>query len=308
MRQTLTDRTVLVTGGAGFVGSHLTDALVSDNDVRVLDDLSSGRRENVPAGAELIEGDVGRPETLGRAIEGVDVVFHQAAMVSVPESVARPLDCHRTNTDATARLLEFAHRANARVVLASSAAVYGEPGSIPVAEDASTDPASPYGVSKLHGDHLAEVYAGQYGLDTVSLRYFNVYGARANGGVVLAFLQRALDEEPLQIHGDGHQTRDFVHVSDVVRANLRAATTDHTGEVFNVGTGRQVSIRTLAERVCDVVEADGTITHAEEREGDVRHSLAAVGRARAKLGFEASVDLDDGLRRLATHLRRRRSS
>jgi len=304
MTPTLTDRTVLVTGGAGFVGSHITDALVADNDVRVLDDLSNGRRENMPAGAELIEDDVSRAATLRRAVEDVDVVFHQAAMVSVPESIERPLDCHRTNTDATARLLDAARRVDARVVLASSAAVYGAPVSVPVAEDDSTDPAAPYGVSKLASDHLAEVYARQYGLETVSLRYFNVYGPRATQGVVHAFLQRALDGEPLSIHGDGCQTRDFVHVSDVVGANLRAATTEQTG-VYNVGTGRRVTIRSLAELVCDFVGADSDIVHAEERQGDIRHSLADTSRARSALGFEASVDLEHGLRETLAHHRQR---
>lgn len=179
---------------------------------------------------------------------------------------------------------------------------------MPVAEDDPTDPASPYGVSKLSMDKLASVYAQQYGLETVSLRYFNVYGARADKGAVHAFLKRALDGDPLRIHGDGQQTRDFVHISDVVRANRHAATTDHTGEVFNVGTGEQVTIRRLAELVCDAVGVDSDIVHAEERPGDIRHSLADVTKARSKLGFEPTVDLEHGLRRTLAHRRTRQPS
>lgn len=308
MSTPLSDRTVLVTGGAGFVGSHLAAALVPDNEVRVLDDCSTGDPDRVPDDAELHVADVRDEAALDRAMAGVDCVFHQAAMVSVPESVERPLDCHRTNTDATAALLDRARRTDTRVVLASSAAVYGDPASVPVAEDDPTVPAAPYGVSKLATDHLARVYADRYDLATVSLRYFNVYGTGANGGVVDAFCRRALAGEPLVVHGDGEQTRDLVHVDDVVAANLLAATTEHTGTVFNVGTGRGVTIRTLADLVRDLAPTDPAVSHAAERAADIRHSCANVSRARERLGFEPSVGLEAGLRRTLSGYRSSRVS
>jgi UDP-glucose 4-epimerase len=308
MSTPLSDRTVLVTGGAGFVGSHLAAALVPDNEVRVLDDCSTGDPERVPDDAELYAADVRDEAALERAMADVDCVFHQAAMVSVPESVERPLDCHRTNTDATAALLDRARRTDTRVVLASSAAVYGDPASTPVAEDDPTAPTAPYGVSKLATDHLARVYADRYDLPTVSLRYFNVYGTGANGGVVDTFCRRALAGESLVVHGDGEQTRDFVHVDDVVAANLLAATTEHTGTVYNVGTGRGVAIRALAERVSDLAPTDVAVSHAAERVGDIRHSCANVSRARARLGFEPSVGLEAGLRRTIAGYRSNRAS
>ncbi len=296
-------RTVLVTGGAGFVGSHLADALVPDNDVRVLDDLSAGRRRYVPGDAELIEGDVRDDATLADAVAGVDLVFHEAAQVSVQRSVEEPAYSHDVNAAATVRLLEAARREDARVVLASSAAVYGQPDSVPVHESDPKTPTSPYGIGKLALDHYARTYEDLYGLDTVALRYFNIYGPRQGGsgytGVVPAFLDQAHDGGPITVEGDGGQTRDFVHVDDVVRANLLAATTDHVGEAFNVGTGDTTSIRELAETVRDAVDPEVAIEHLAPRDGDVRHSCADVGRARERLDFEPSVSLSDGLAALA---------
>lgn len=301
-----TNGTVLVTGGAGFVGSHLVESLSADR-IRVLDDFSTGRRDRLPADAEVIDGDVRDPDTIERAMDGVDRVFHLAAMVSVPESVDRPVACQATNADATTRLLDEARRADARVVLSSSAAVYGEQDTMPVAETARPRPRSPYGVTKLAADHQAAVFADLYDLPVVSLRYFNVYGPRATesgeSGVVGTFVARALAGEPLTIEGDGHQTRDFVHVTDVVRANLLAADTAHTGEVFNVGTGRSVSVRRLADVVAATVDGDVEIQHTEGRTGDIRQSRADVDKARRLLGFEPRIDIETGVDRLATRLR-----
>ncbi len=298
----LQGRTVLVTGGAGFVGSHLAESLTEADEVRVLDDLSNGDAGDVPNHATLIEGDVRDRETVREAMDGADVVFHEAAMVSVPASVEAPVDCHDVNGTATLQLLDAARATDSRVVLASSAAIYGHPGSVPVAEDAPKDPASPYGVEKLSNDQYARVYAEQYGLETVALRYFNIYGPRQTGqysGVISVFLDQARAGDPITVEGDGEQTRDFVHVDDVVRANRLAATTDATGAAYNVGTGSSVTINELAEAVRDVTGADVPVEHADPRPNDVRRSRADVGKARRELGYEPTVSLRDGLATIA---------
>lgn len=294
----LEDERVLVTGGAGFIGSHIADALVGNNDVTVLDDLSSGRRENVPEEATFIEGDVRDAAALADAGEA-DVIFHEAAVVSVAESVENPQDCHTVTTDGTIQVLEFARRQDARVVLASSAAIYGDPESVPITEDAPQKPSSPYGVDKLTADHYTRLYAALYGLPTVALRYFNVYGpgqtAGDYSGVISIFREQALAGDPLTVHGDGDQTRDFVHVEDVVRANLAAATTDATGEAYHIGTGTETSVLELAETVREVADSDSAIVHEAAREGDIDRSLADVSKAREQLEYEPSMDLTTGL-------------
>ena len=293
-----TDATVLVTGGAGFVGSHLCEALVADNEVRVLDDLSSGCPADVPPEATIVEGDVRDPETVREATAGVDVVFHEAALVSVAESVEKPLESDAVTSDGTLHVLDAARREDARVVLASSAAVYGHPESVPVTEDEPKAPTSPYGVAKLSADQYALRFNDLYGLETVSLRYFNIYGPRQNpeyGAVVSVFLDQAAAGDPITVEGDGSQTRDFVHVDDVVRANLLAAETDHVGEAFNVGTGESVTIRELAETVRRATDSDSDVVHTDPRPGDIDHSLADVSKARERLGFEPTVSLEDGL-------------
>ena len=297
----LSDERILVTGGAGFIGSHIADALVKDNDVVVLDDLSTGERANVPDGAAFIEGDVRNATDLAQAGD-VDVVFHEAAVVSVAKSVEDPAACHEVTTDGTIRTLEFARRQDARVVTASSAAIYGEPESVPVREDAPKAPSSPYGADKLTVDHYTRLYADLYDLPTAALRYFNVYGPRQTAGdysgVISVFREQARAGDPLTVHGDGEQTRDFVHVSDVVAANLAAATTDATGEAFNVGTGSETSIRELAETVRDAAGTDSDIVHERSREGDIDRSLADISKARELLGYEPTVPLERGIRRL----------
>jgi UDP-glucose 4-epimerase len=296
----ISGRTILVTGGAGFIGSHIAAALAPTNEVRVLDDCSTGSRDRVPETATLIGGDVADPDTVAAAMAGVDLVFHQAAQVSVPRSFETPVLCHRSNATGSLLMLDRARAEDARVVLASSAAVYGEPEGVPVAETAPTTPGSPYGVSKLAAEGYARTYAERYGLETVPLRYFNVYGpgqsASDYSNVVTAFLGRALAGDPLTVHGDGQQTRDFVHVRDVVRANLAAATADAaTGDPINVGTGRSVTVRELAERLRAAAGSDSEIRHTDSRDGDIEHSCADIERARRVLGFEPSVDLKTGL-------------
>jgi len=298
----LRDQTVLVTGGAGFVGSHLAEALVDDNDVRVLDDFSTGRRENVPAGASVVEGDVRDPEAVREAVSGADVVFHQAGLVSVPASVEDPLASQSANVTGTLHVLEAAREADARVVVASSVAVYGDPVETPISEGDPKQPLSPYGVDKLAIDHYTRRYHDLYGMDTVALRYFNVYGpgqqAGDYSGVVSTFLEQAGSGQPLTVHGDGAQTRDFVHVSDVVAANLAAAATDAVGRAYNVGTGDSIQIRELAELVRSVTGADVDVVHTEARDGDIARSEADASRAARDLDWEPTVDLADGLREL----------
>lgn len=297
-------QTVLVTGGGGFIGSHLVSALTDDNDVRVLDDFSTGRRSVLSDGVEVIEGDVRDADTVERAVDGVDTVFHQAANVSVTASVDRPTETNAVNLDGTLNVLEGARAADARVVLASSCAVYGDPESLPVSESAPLQPTSPYGVQKAAADRYARLYADLYDLETVALRYFNVYGpGRSSGGysgVIRTFLSQARAGENVTVEGDGSQTRDFVHVSDVVRANLAAATTDHTGEAFNVATGTETSVGELADIVTEAVDSASDVVHVDPRPGDVAHSRGDTERARSRLGFEATVAPREGIERLAT--------
>ncbi|WP_259517209.1 NAD-dependent epimerase/dehydratase family protein [Halanaeroarchaeum sp. HSR-CO] len=296
--RSLEGATVLVTGGAGFIGSHIADALVDRAEVRVLDDLSTGKADYVPETAELIVGDVCETTTLVEAMSGVDVVFHEAAVVSVDDSIARPLETDSINVDGTLQVLEAARREGARVVFASSAAVYGHPDSIPVPESDRTAPESPYGVSKLAADQYVRLFADLYDVPTVALRYFNVYGPRQSGeyaGVVTAFVEQARSGGPITVHGDGKQTRDFVHVDDVVRANLRAATTDEVGEAFNVGTGSSVTIRELGEKVRSLVDPDVDIVHTAPRDGDIDESRADTEKSRSRLGFDSKVELSEGL-------------
>ncbi|ELY95310.1 NAD-dependent epimerase/dehydratase [Natrialba chahannaoensis JCM 10990] len=346
------DRTVLVTGGGGFIGSHLVEALAPYNDVRVLDNFSTGSRDNLsvsstsetgslwandtPASADggiddtenddgraegtgedadpdpdldpdgsltIVDGDISDPMALQRAARGVDLIFHQAALVSVTESVDAPRRSNETNLDASLLVLDQARQEDARVVLASSAAVYGHPDELPISETATTEPTSPYGIQKLALDQYARSYHELYDLPTVALRYFNAYGPRQQGpysGVISTFLEQARADEPITIEGDGEQTRDFVHVSDIVRANLLAATTDAVGEAYNVGTGERTSIRDLAELVRDAVGSSSPIVHRDPRSGDIRHSRADVSKVRHELGFEARVGLESGIRSLVT--------
>jgi UDP-glucose 4-epimerase len=293
---------VLVTGGAGFIGSHLTDALVPDHDVTVLDDFSSGSQENVHPSARVVEGDIRDRRQLDRAARSADVIFHEAASVSVDRSIEDPEGSHEINVKAAISTLEAARREDARCVLASSAAIYGQPDEVPIDETEPASPESPYGIEKLSVDHYARVYEDLYGLPTVALRYFNAYGPRQTAsdysGVISVFLEQARAGRPITVHGDGTQTRDFVHVDDVVRANLLAMETDHVGEAYNVGTGRAISIDDLARVVREVTDTDSEIVQTEPREGDIERSRADVGKARSMLGYEPTVGLEEGLETL----------
>jgi len=298
----LAGRTVLVTGGAGFVGSHLVNALSEAREIRVLDDLSAGRRERIPGGATLIEGDVCDRDAVARAVAGVDVIFHQAAVVSVERSIESPAETHAANVGGTLELLEAARRQDARFVAASSAAVYGHPVNLPVNEEDPKRPLSPYGIGKLAVDHYCRRYYDLYGLETVALRYFNVYGPGQSGGqysgVIDIFSRQARSGEPITVHGDGSQTRDFVHVRDVVDANLRAASANAVGDAINVGTGKSVTIMELAELIRDRTGASVPIEETPPREGDIEHSRADISKATRTLGYEPTVSIETGIERL----------
>jgi UDP-glucose 4-epimerase len=303
MQSNLTDRTVLVTGGAGFIGSHIVESLVGNNEVRVLDDFSSGTSINLPTDVEILEGDIRDDGILSKAMQDVDIVFHHAAMVSVEESITRPRACQEINVAGTLSILDHARIEDARVVVPSSAAIYGRSETVPIPETARKDPSSPYGISKLAADFHTRRFADLYDLPTVVLRYFNVYGPRQGGGaysgVIDIFLEQAQSGGPITVDGDGTQTRDFVHVDDVVRANVLAAETDYTGEAFNIATGDAVSIRALAELVRDATGSDAEIVHEDERPGDIPESCGAIERAGRCLGYEPTVPLRDGLASLA---------
>ncbi len=299
---------VLVTGGAGFIGCHTARLLLERGyDVMVLDNLYSGSRSNVPEGAELIVGDVADRDILGRAMRSVDQVVHLAAIVSVDEAREDPWGTLKTNVLGTLNVLEQSYRHGVgRVVYASSCAVYGEQVVLPIVEDAPLRPINIYGASKLSGEALVHAYREEKGLSTVALRYFNVYGPGMRGGpyagVIYKFLTAALRGEPLTIHGDGEQTRDFVYVADVARANL-AALESEVGGAFNIGTGASVTINDLARMVLEATGSRSPIIYTDPRPGDIRHSRASIARARRLLGWEPMVSLREGLEKTVEWLR-----
>jgi nucleoside-diphosphate-sugar epimerase len=298
----------LVTGGAGFIGSHLARALIDRGEaVRIADDLSTGKAENLAlleGRAEVLTGDLADVAFAREATRGVDLVLHQAAIPSVPRSVADPLTSHRANLDATLAVLVGAHEAGVRrVVYAASSSAYGDTPELPKREDMATNPLSPYALQKLVGEQYLQMFTRLYGLDTVSIRYFNVFGPRQDpsspySGVIALFVTRLLAGLPPIIIGDGEQTRDFTYVDNIVDGVLRAATaTGVAGRVINVATGRQISINQLAQTLQELVGSDLTPIHTEARPGDVRDSLADIALARQLLGYEPLVSFEEGLRR-----------
>lgn len=291
----------LVTGGAGFIGSNLSTALLAEgHEVVVLDDLSSGYRENVPDGVELHVGDVSDPDVVRAAVNRCDLIFHLAASVGNTRSIEYPLHDSQVNLLGTLAVLEAARQQGVeRIVLSSSAGVFGELKTIPIREDHPTDPDSPYGVSKLAAEKMCLVYNRLYTLKNVCLRYFNVYGPRqrfdAYGNVIPIFAEHILRGEPIHIFGDGEQTRDFVNVRDVVRANYLAGTHPTVSGVFNIGSGSRVTINCLAQMMVGIAQRETAVVHVAARPGDVRDSLASVDQARSGFGFEPTVPLAEGL-------------
>jgi nucleoside-diphosphate-sugar epimerase len=306
-----------VTGGAGFIGSHLVDGLLARGDeVVVIDDLATGMVKNVADAARFIEGDVGDEAALGEAIDGCEVVFHEAALGSVTRSVTQPRVSDRANVAGTVAVLDAARRAGVRrVVLASSSSVYGGAEQVPTPESAPLRPRSPYAVTKLAGEHYARVFWELHGLETVCLRYFNVFGPRQRpdtqyAAVVPLFMEALLAGEVPVMHGDGRQSRDFTYVADTVAANLLASEAPAeacAGRAFNIARGRPVSLVDLLAALTAELGVEMTPVHAPARAGDVRHSHADIAEARSRLGFEPSVSLEDGLVRTVAWFRSRRS-
>jgi UDP-glucose 4-epimerase len=299
---------VLVTGGAGFIGSHTVEAFLARGwEVTALDNLSTGKRQNLAQApvARLVVGDIEDRDLVFDLIRpgAFDAVVHLAAVASVVRSVEDPIATHRANVDGTLHVLEAARQAGVRrVALASSAAVYGEVAECPVTEDAPKCPASPYGLHKWFDEQYARLYAGMFGLETVCLRYFNVYGPRQDpgspySGVISVFADRLARRQPVRIHGDGGQTRDFIYVKDLAAANVAAVETPLQGcHALNVGTGRQTTIRALYDQVAAITGVDTPPLFGEARPGDIRHSCARADRLREVLGIVATKPLCEGLR------------
>jgi nucleoside-diphosphate-sugar epimerase len=300
----------LVTGGAGFIGSSLARALLARGDrVRVIDNFSSGRRENVADIAdriELLEADILDDAALARAVDGVEFVFHEAAIPSVPKSMEEPVENHAANATGTLRVLERARRAGVRrLVYAASSAAYGDAPGLPKLETMPPAPISPYGASKLAGEYYCQVYARAYGLETVCLRYFNVFGPRQDpkseyAAVIPKFITAALAGKQPRIFGDGAQSRDFAFIDNVIEANFRAvsaAARDVSGGVFNVACGVATDLNQVVALIGDVLGRKIDPAHEPERAGDIKHSLADIGAARKQLGYTAGVSFAEGLRR-----------
>ena len=295
----------LVTGGAGFIGSHIVDALVARGDsVRVLDDLSSGFEENIDPAAELIQAEVSDEAAMAKAVAGCEVVFHQAAHRAVLRSVEHPLATDTANTHGTLNVLKAALDAGARrVVYASSSSVYGGAEQLPTPESAPTWPRSPYAVSKLAGEHYCRVFAELYGLETVALRYFNVYGPRqrpdsAYAAVIPLFIDALRDGNAPIVHGDGRQTRDFSYISDVAAAYLAAASAPAeacSGKAYNIAGGRAYSLIDLLAILAKILDVDPKPEHIDPRPGDVRHTKADLTAASRDLGHDPKVSFDEGL-------------
>ncbi|MDJ0753296.1 MAG: NAD-dependent epimerase/dehydratase family protein [Ardenticatenaceae bacterium] len=299
---------VLVTGGAGFIGSHLVARLDADGvEVLVLDNLSTGSLDNLAGlNYQFFEGDIADFDILKRAAAGCDLIFHQAAMVSVPQSLAHPDLNHRSNIIGNSNLFEAARQAGVgRVVYASSAAVYGNRPGLPKKENDSTESLTPYSAGKLFSEILGQTYLNAYGLESVGLRYMNVFGPRQDpsspySGVLSIFCQAALNDGVCKVFGDGEQTRDFIYVEDVVQANLKAAfaPANQLGDnyIFNIGRGEQTSLNHILRVLGELTGKAINVIYMEERHGDIRHSVADISAARKVLKFDPQVTIKEGLK------------
>ena len=297
-------KTILITGGAGFIGSHLAGELAKENEVIIIDDLSTGRLENIRElrqreNVNFIKGSITDYDLLKENFKDIDFVFHLAALASVPESIKDPMTSNSVNINGTLNML-MAARENEikKVIFTSSCAVYGDTEIIPVPETSALNPKSPYAVAKLTGEYYCNVFRDLFNLPVISLRYFNVYGPRQNplseyAAVVPKFISNVMKDKPPIIYGDGFQTRDFVFVKDVVRANIFAALSKESGS-FNIGSGVSTSIVGLAETIIRVHGKDIEPVHKEPREGEIRNSRADISKAQA-LGYAPEYSLEEGL-------------
>jgi UDP-glucose 4-epimerase len=300
----------LVTGGAGFIGSSIVRALLARGDrVRVIDNFFSGKRENlaeVAGDIELVEGDIRDETALARVCAGVELIFHEAAIPSVPRSLVDPIASHEANATATLKLLRAAKAADVRrVVYAASSSAYGDTPTLPKVETMRPAPLSPYAVSKLAGEHYCQVFAGAYGLETVCLRYFNVFGPRQDpkseyAAVIPRFVTAALTGGNVTIFGDGTQSRDFCFIANTVEANLSAGNAPAaqvSGRVFNVACGEATSLNDVVRLISELTGKQLEVVHAPSRVGDVKHSLADIAAARSQFGYRGEISFREGLRR-----------
>ncbi len=299
----------LVTGGAGFIGSHIAETLIKQGHrVRILDNLSTGKQENIDylkglsGDLEWQKGDVSVAKDSAKAVEGMDAIFHQAALGSVPKSVEDPITSHHANITGTLQLLWEAKKAGVkRVVNAASSSAYGDTPVLPKVETMAPNTFSPYAVTKLGQEAYCRAFHVSYGMGTVSLRYFNVFGSRQDphsqyAAVIPKFFQSFLRGESPLIYGDGEQTRDFTYVGDVVQANLKAAEIEKAeGQVYNIAGGQKISVNELATKIAELVGTDLKPKHVDERPGDIKHSLADISAAKKELGFHPETNLDQGL-------------
>ena len=302
----------LVTGGAGFIGSHITERLLNDgHEVVVLDDFSTGHRHNLPEHDKLsvVEGDIRNMQTVEDCMQGVNWVFHKAAVASVPKTVGDPVGSSAVNYQGTLHVLEAARKHNVdRVVFASSAALYGDEPTLPKQEDMMPVTLSPYAVDKLASEHACSMYTRLYGLQTVSLRYFNVYGPRQDpsspySGVISVFADRLSQQQMPTIFGDGEQTRDFVFVSDVVEANMKAVLRDEpVGRYMNIATGYKITLNDLLRVFGELYQVECRPDYGEPRQGDIKESYATIEIAKTLLAWEPKVTLRDGLKKLCDSL------
>lgn len=301
---------ILITGGAGFIGSHLARHFATQAEVTVLDDLRSGHAGNLEGiRCRFLPGSILDAAALKQAIAGAEEIYHLAAMISVPESVAKPAECAELNTEGTRRVLDAALTAGARkVVLASSAAIYGDNPTVPKLESMLPEPKSPYAETKLAGEKLLEQYRVTHGLGTTSLRFFNVFGPRqdprsAYAAAVPIFIAKALCDDPISIHGDGGQTRDFIHVTDIVAALAYAGGSKDMSGTYNVGYGRSQSILALAQEIIQLTNSKSKIEHLPSRAGDIRHSLASTERL-LSAGWKPQSSVSVGLAETIAAFRR----